>query len=320
MKSKVWNWTRFIVLALAMIPFIGGVSTINGIYGTSAPAALSYDLQEKAPEWREYVKAASADANKANQALDVVGPINAAVCDDAEGALTGRMTGIGGAGPVSAGYAKGCAYTGNVVETLSEMATAQAARRDNLSSLLEQLELVPRDGELSVFERRDRFRMITTEIDAVLSESDAANVAETLKTQMANLNGLVATVPIRPGRYEEVQRASLDALQAYFVTIEETVSDLMTVDAELTSGVVRPGELRAMHEAIFHFRDHLWPAIILAIAIDAAVLWFAIALALSTAILKQRKASIHSGPAWLDLPNLEVPEMFSGKPKKEPKS
>ncbi|MEP1145479.1 MAG: hypothetical protein ABJH52_17275 [Henriciella sp.] len=315
--SSAWLWIRFAILMAIIVPFIFGVSTIMAMFGTSGIPALSFDLQDRVPQYERFIDVQTADGNKASQAFAVVEPIRATVCDDADGALKGRITGVGGAGAVSAGYAKGCAYTGKVAETLSDMATAQAERRRQLSGLVEQLALVPRDSELSVFERRDRYRVLTTEIDAILRESDAANVADTLKAQMANLNGLVATVPIRPGPHADVQRAAMDALQGYFETIETTVSDLMDADAVLTSGVDRPGELMPMHEAVYKYRDRLAPGLILAVAIDTMCIFFALAIALSGSIVKLTRESIGTSSAWFDLPNIATPNFGRGKPTKE---
>lgn len=315
--SNAWLWIRFTILSMMIIPFILGVSTIMAGFGTSGIPALSFDLQDNVPAYRQYIEEETSDANKASQAFSVVDSFRATVCDDAEGAVKGRITGVPGAGAVSAGYAKGCSYTTNVTNTLSEMAEAQALRRDKLAEHLEALELVPRNSALSVFERRDEFRKITSEIEAILRESDVANVADTLKAQMANMNGLVATVPIRPGPHEAVQRASMDALQAYFDRIEETVTELMAVDAEATSGVEPPGELLPMHEAVFKYRARLAPGLILALAIDCFCVFFALAIALSGSIVKQTRENVGTGPAWMDLPKVAMPNLGRGKAKKE---
>ena len=306
-KSGIGLWIRFCFLSLLLIPFIAAVSTVNAIYGTSAPAAMSFDLRHSAERWRSYVETSINEGNKADSAVQAIQPLERSVCQMADSERTsGILTGSPGRGALSAAYQSACSQIGSILGTLSQISASQSERRSELALLLEELRATARDSELSIFDRRERFEVITSQIQALLSENRSVRITETLGAQLANLRASVSAVQVNAGEFGNRQASAIQALQTYFATIETSVGELVSDETPETEAG-KPPALLSMGSAVWTYRHRLWPGIMLACGLDAFIGWYGFALALSASILKARKRTLHDAPEWLDLPFIDLP-------------
>lgn len=306
MKAKKSLWLKYTLLSSAIVPFIGGVSTVNAVYGTSALPAMAIDQRQKADEWAAHSKLASGDANKSSAARAAISPINKSLCNMARIELnSGVLSGSAGPGAISAAYAAACSYTDEILVTISSIETAQLTRRADVNALVDQLREITDRDDLGPFEKRREFKRLAGQIEAQLSEAALADVQGTLSTQLKGLEASVIAADVKDGEFGDKQAAAIEALRAYFGQIREAVGELLVSKVPVTTS--QPEPLVPMGRAIIRYRDQLWPGIILAIAIDCAVLWFAFSLALSNQVLKLRRNAVTGALHWLDLPFVKPP-------------
>ncbi len=286
--AETFRSQRFAValLAVTLIPFTAGISTYNAILGNAGPASLVYDMRDKAEEYSVYYHSVAADATGAQTAKSALEPLEASICALADGEDNGgAITGSGGKGAVYAAYLSGCTSIRKILETLSETVIRTSERQITASDILATLQDIPADTSLSVFERQTDFRAETAELQNLIKENSAENVANRLTAQLDILKASVATLDVKNGSFGQKQSGAIQSLKAALGLASDTIDNLTNSSAVM---VLRaPGKLLEMGEAVAaHWKRNI-PQILLAILIDGLALWFAGLLMLSRSIIEK---------------------------------
>ncbi len=281
-------------LALALTPFTLCISIFYSVLGNAGAPSLVYDMRGKAVEFARYYERSSTDTSGAQSAQAALRPLQASICGLARGEKkSGLLTGSAGAGAVSAAYASSCLSVNVITETLSETVARTQGRRDDASEILANLSAIPKDTNISVFERQSAFRAEAGKLRKLIEESSAEKVAERLRAQLKILHASVAALDVQAGAFGEKQRSAVESLRTSLGLVTDTISDLLD-DGE-TLPVQRPAELLEMGAAVTSYWSRNLPPILLAILVDLIPLWFVGFLLVSRATVQTRKQELLDG-------------------------
>ncbi len=292
-------WKPLATLIVALVPFVVFISTISGIRGYAGPPALVSSMRESAAEWAAYVESQTKDSGKAKSTLATLQPLSASICQLAGlEQKSGIVTGSAAPGAVSSAYASSCIQVKAIVDTLKETTSTADSHREQLNALLGELHAIPDDSASHVFARKAAFRAKAGNIRKILDASSTEKVGDRVKAQLGILQASVVSINVKSGEFGDRQTAAIDGLKSSLQQIAVIVATLIDEQAESHP---QPGELPDTGTAVLrHWPQHI-AAIMLAIAVDLIVIWYAGMLALSRAIPRAREEDLATTPAWIDI-------------------
>lgn len=271
-------------LAISLFPFILGISTYNAVLGNAGPPALVYDMRDLADDHATYYELRIADAAGAQSAAVALAPLESSVCTmAAKESSEGLLSGSAGQGGVYAAYTSGCEAVRSIIATLNDTHTRTNARRDKAAEVLSRLRDLPNDANVSVFERRARFRDVVGDLSKLLEASGAENVTQRLRAQLGILHASIASLGVKGGAFGQRQTSVINNLKGSLSKAANIVNTMMLSDQG--GAPARPAKLRPMIEAVWAYKLRLAPQIMIAIASDFMLLWLLRSISVSKATL-----------------------------------
>lgn len=268
--SKKQRW-QVIGLTAAIIPFVGAISTYNAVLATSLEKATVLALRDRGVELTEYVEYSTQDAMNAQVAKVALLPQQSSLCllADAE-SQNGLLTGSGGAGAVSAAYASACSSVQTIIETLDETVSATDVRRNQANDILAQMEDIPRNTAITVFERQEQFKAQDRLLRKLMQESSAERVAERIAGQLKNLENSVATLGVKKGAFGDQQIQDVANLKTSLQSISSTVNPLLSQSGNAAQ---KPGAMLTSDQVLVKYWKNNISTIAIAVATDTFALW-----------------------------------------------
>lgn len=284
---------RIHVLALAgaMLPFILGISTYNAVLGNAGPPSLVYDMRDRAQAYVEYYHATETDSGRALSAVATLEPLRDSTCYLAEQERqSGILTGSSGRGATSAAYMSACRNIGAIIATLNETVARTAGRGAEAGRLLADLQAIPADTTISVFERQARFRSAAREIAALVASAGTERVSARLGPQLEILEASIAGPGTAGGPLGQRQAAANSSLHDTLGTVRDTVRALVAHGVDTPDG--EPAELRDMGAAVLAYGHRNIPQILIAVLTDIMPGWFLALLNVSRATFDARRRAL----------------------------
>ena len=203
----------------------------------------------------------------------------------------GLLTGSKGPGAVTAGYFSVCESLGKIGQTLRATNAANAAREEQAASLLREMRAVTEDAELSVFERREKFRDLAARLLRLDDAAGNEKVAERIVAQFAIMKDAVVAIAARDGAFGERQLAAVEGLRA---SVASAGTALGKLAAPVETKTALPGELLQMNAAVLRYWPRFWQPILLACAVDFMAFYYVLLLSVSRAVMRARIDDIGS--------------------------
>lgn len=286
-KRQRWS---LVFLAIALMPFMLGISTYNAVLGNAGPPSLADNLADTADAIAAHYEGATSDAAGAQSAAAALAPTKASICALADGEKDkGVLSGYAGKGGVYAAYLSGCESVGVIVETLSDTAARTQSRRDEAGAHLAALKSIPRDSKRNIFARKAAFEAHAEALRKLLEASGAENVTRRLQAQLKALEGSIVTLGVKDGAFGKKQAKSIEDLRAKLAHVSAVVTEMLAA-APVQQGAAPP-RLLSMAAAVRVYWDRNIPSILIAIASDFMWLWFLGLLSVSRAGLEPPQAS-----------------------------
>ena len=260
-------------LAVSMLPFMLGISTSNAILGTAGPPSLVYEMRDHAEAYREYYYQTETDAARSQSAVQTLVPIGSSTCYLAEQeGESGILTGSPGRGATYAAYMSACRNIGEITRTLNETVERTAERSAAAEGLLAELQAIPNNTTLSVFERQAAFRDAAREVEAMAAGANAERVSARLGPQLEILEASIAGLGTSGGALGQRQATANANLRDTLGTVRDTV--LAFVSGGSDEPPTAPGALSYMGAAVAAYWHRNIPQILLAVLTDLMPGWF----------------------------------------------
>lgn len=283
---------RTMLLAASLMPFVLGISTTMAVKGLATAPALYSDMKERAGEWHSYAEHQQADPAAAQSVADTLAPVHRSICAAANWErTTGGITGSPGKGAVSAALKSSCEGLDAIDETLHATVGRNAQRSKSLAAALSDLEAIPEQEDISIFERQKLFRATVGKIKAELAGGNAENLREKVNAQVAILRNGVIQLDGEDGDFGARQASAIASLKTQLAGVEKTVNGFLAQGVS-ADGTVEPAELLSSGAAILRWWPRMIPQILLAVAVDLSILWMAAFLAASRASLRDAEIAL----------------------------
>ena len=261
-------------LAAVLSVFTAGISTTFSIIGNAGAPSIVYNMRDAAPQWSAYFERSVADAGLAKSARATISPAQEIVCGFAEEERTrGIFSGRRGVGQASVALEGGCTGLRRINETLAETAASAEDMRERGAALLQELQDIPKDSSVHVFERQNRFRKVTSELEAIIADAATENVAKRLNAQLAMIkNSVITGGADENDAFAQKQAQAAEHLRGALAVAEREIGRLL---AQTETAKAQPPEaLLSSGAAVMRYAKRNAPLIFLAVMLDFISLYF----------------------------------------------
>ncbi len=285
--TRKQRW-KVVALTIAILPFIFGVSTYNAILATTSERAVIQGLRDRVILHEEYIAASTQDTDNAQAAEAGLLPLKESLCSLAHGEKSGGILtgGASGYGSVYAAYSSSCASVGRIIDTLSDTKSATHAQRGAFADILAQMESIPRDTSLTVFERAEQFRDADRKLYTLLQNTHSERVADRLEVQLSVLEQTVASLGTKSGSLGKKQDRAIANLKDTLSHVSDTLETLMKTDGTVMQ---KPKPMLTMNEAVARYWKSSLSNIMISVASDTFSIWLICFLLVSRSCLQERR-------------------------------
>ena len=254
------------------MPFTIGISTYSSVQGTAGGPSIVFDMRDSAAAHRVFYEASVAETGGALTALTSLQPLESSVCEmmDRE-AATGALSGSKGKGGVHAALLSVCESVRAIIGTLADTVERTEARREVAAGILADLQAIPNDTSLNVFERQAAFRVKADALYRVIEELGAENIADRLRAQLDIAEASIISLGVKDGAFGQKQSGLIASLKASVEQVRDIVGGLMVAGGDEPPP---PPPLLDMGAAVFAHWDKNLPAIAIAVLSDVMAVWF----------------------------------------------
>ena len=261
-------------LAAVLALFTAGISTTFAIIGNAGAPSIVYNMRDAAPAWSAYFERSVADAGLAKSARATILPAEKTICGFAQAEKSrGIFSGRRGVGQASVALEGGCTGLRQINETLAETATASQNMRERGGALLQDLQDIPKDTSIHVFERQNRFRKAAGELESIIADAATENVAERLNAQLAMIkNSVITGGADERDAFAQKQAQAAEHLRGALAVAEREVGKLLAQTQ--TATVQKPEDLLSSGAAVMRYAQRNLPVILLAVMLDFISMYF----------------------------------------------
>ncbi len=284
---------KLIMLTVALIPFVGAISTYNAILATSAEKSIILALRDRTIAWEKYVQASMQDSIHATSAAKSLQLQQVSVCKQAHDEREyGALTGSRGMGQTASLYAGSCEGLNTIIDILHKTVSATETRRDQATAILAEMEAIPRNTAITVFERQQQFKDQDRLMHKLLADVSAERVADTLRSQMQMLEGAVNSVGDTGSAFRRRQHQAIVNLKQSLAASSEIIETLIADDAH--DAALPPEQMLSVDEAMARYWRSNLSTIVIAVATDSFPLWLISFLFVARSIVQSKRDALEA--------------------------
>ena len=274
------------------LPFLAAISTYNAILATSAEKSAILALRDRVVILTDYMDASMQDAVNAKAAKDSLMPLKSSICSLAQGEASGGILtgGARGKGAVFGAYFASCNSVTDIIETLEQTAIDTEQRRDDATIILIEMDDIPRNTAITVFERMHQVKQQDRLLLKLVKDSNTERVADRLKAQLKILEESVASLGRQSGKLGQQQDQAVENLRQSLSSVSGTIETLVANSADVT--IQKPEPMLSIEQSIARHWKASIPTIAIAIATDAFSLWLIAFLFVARSMVQQRREEL----------------------------
>ena len=290
--ANAFKAQRFSVIALAciLVPFIFGISTVSNIIASTGSVAVVRDMRIKASAHENYYRSVSKGTVSVKSTEAALAPLAASLCDMDEGEGThGAITGSAGKQAVYASYFSACTSMQKMLEIIQNTTMLENDRHDAADKILQALQSIPEDVNLSIFERQAAFRLKVRELRSLIARSHVESLPEQINMQMNVLQTSIIALDTHDNAFGKRQSGAIAGLKNTLSNVSEIINKL--TESSSTKIANPPDNLLNLITAIRTYWTEFLPQVALAILVDMLGLWFVCLLIVSRRTIELHKKS-----------------------------